>query len=783
MTDSINGFRLMGEQTPDLVPKADDMAKPDPNALSVARLETWLDEIKLQPQWRKEADKCCEYYDGNQLDADTISRLEDKGLGPLITNLVAPTINAVLGMEAKTRTDWRVGADDERFMDVAEALSAKLHEAERESQADRANSDAYAAMVKVGFGAVEVSRESNPFRYPYRVSYIHRSEIFWDWHSRMPDWSDARYVVRKKQYDADVLASFFPDRAEIIKSAGKYREWSDFLTLDARMSADLLHDMGQGHRMSWDDLGWRDTTRNRVTCFEVWYRVYVRGLVLKLPFGRVIEFNSDNPVHRAVVASGAVQPQVAVFDKIRCAFYCGPIRLLDYETNKRRFPYIPFFGYREDLTGVPYGIIRSMLSPQDEVNARTAKMMYLLNSRRTIIDSDALDSKYNTMSDASREVGRADGFIVLNPTSQRGTLRIEDNGALSQQQFMVMQERKQAIQEAAGVYSAMMGQNSNASSGTAIQSLVEQGVTTLAEINDNYRLARRLVGEELLSLIKEDTTDEMDIMVDTGTAKRRIVVNIPKVNPDTGIAYKENDVQVAPVRVALQDVPSTPTYRAQQFAQMSEILKSLSPQYQALLTPFVIEMTDFAHRKEIAEFLRKQTGIVMDQNSPQAQAAAQQQAQMQQMQMEAAMQDMQSKIAERQARAQKLLAEAQKVQAEIGGTSGDENAGRLNEYSQRLQQMQAEIDRLRLQLADKSADRDARLTQTAMQQRGATERLIMQIEAEKANALMQQYADIEADIGRTIASMRNPSVSNDFSQAQGYGQQPAGNGTNYGLIR
>src|SRR3546814_17083988 len=115
-----------------------------------------------------------------------------------------------LGMEAKNRTDWRAGADDDQWQDVAEALSAKMHEVERESQADRATSEGYAHQVKSGFGCVEVSRNSNPFEYPYRVKSIHRREIFWDWRSTQPDWSDARYVVRKRWFDTDPLPDFFP---------------------------------------------------------------------------------------------------------------------------------------------------------------------------------------------------------------------------------------------------------------------------------------------------------------------------------------------------------------------------------------------------------------------------------------------------------------------------------------------------------------------------------------------------------------------------------------------
>jgi len=165
MTTVVTGARLLNpDSAADDVARADDLAAGEPGSLGVGQLERWLDEIRNQPQWRREADKCADYYDGNQLTSEALDARQEKGLGELTTNFVAPTVNAVLGMEAKTRTDWQVGADDDKYADVAEALNAKLHEAEREAQADRANSDAYAGQIKAGFSVVEVSRESNPFR-------------------------------------------------------------------------------------------------------------------------------------------------------------------------------------------------------------------------------------------------------------------------------------------------------------------------------------------------------------------------------------------------------------------------------------------------------------------------------------------------------------------------------------------------------------------------------------------------------------------------------------------
>jgi len=670
-TAAVNGLDLIDQSNGQTARARSEPVK-DPQAVDVVHLESWLSEIINQPAWRVEADKCADFYDGNQLSAETVQKLEERGMGPLITNLIAPTVNAVLGMEAKTRTDWRVGADDDKWQDVAEALSAKMKEAERETQADRAISDAYAQQIKSGFGCVEVSRCSNPFDYRYRCRSLHRRELFWDWRSVMPDWTDARYVVRKRWYDVDQLVLYFPQHADLLRYAARgWRDWSDHLMAETP-DVSLVHAQDQEARFSLDQYEeWRDPERGRIVCFEVWYRIWLRGYVLTLPGGRTVEFDRKNPMHVAVVATGMVQPHIGVYDKLRVAFFVGPHRMTDLATNRRHFPYVPFFGYREDLTGVPYGLVRSMLSPQEEINARMQRMMWLLSGRRAFVDSDAVDTKYNTISDVSRELSRSDAFVVTNPNAKHGAagIRVDNNGDLSQFQYQLLQERKQAIQEAAGVYSAMMGQNSQANSGLAIQSLVEQGTTTLAEINDNYRMARRNVGDRLLELLREDMTKQVDILVDNGTAKRRVIVNIPRVDPATGQKYRDNDVQSAPVKMALEDVPSTPTYRAQQFAQLTEVTKSLPPQLQAFVVPFIMEASDLPRRRQLAELLRKQMGVINDPDSPEAKAKEAAAAKVTAAAQELVVAKAQADIRKTNAQADKLTADAQKAAAPTADTS------------------------------------------------------------------------------------------------------------------
>ena len=218
---------------------------PGNGAMDLGRLERILEDINNQPGWRAEADKSCDYYDGKQLDAETIEKLRERGLGELSQNLIKPTVDAVLGLEAKTRTDWMVVCEDERWTDVVDAANAKLKEAEIETRADRACSDAHAGQIKAGLQWVEVSRQTNPFEFPYRVGAVHRREIYWDWHSMHPRLDDARYLVRKRWQDADVVAAFFPQFADLISHAA--HGWSEvrrecLRALEASFFADREHE-------------------------------------------------------------------------------------------------------------------------------------------------------------------------------------------------------------------------------------------------------------------------------------------------------------------------------------------------------------------------------------------------------------------------------------------------------------------------------------------------------------------------------------------------------------
>lgn len=658
--------------------------------LTVKQLETFLSDSEYEAPWRREAAKAMAYFDGNQLSAEQIEKAADRGLPPLVRNLVGPTIRLVLGMEAKNRRDWMVLAEGDADFDRAAALNALMKATERATKSDAATSAAYASQVKAGVGWVEVGYGSDPWKLPLRVAVVPHQEIYWDWRARDPFLSDARFLARHRWFDLDLAKLYFPGKGPLLEQA--VRGWADWDQghLDA-IDADLMQAHEDFRSTSLELAEWLSTERDRVRLSEVWYRRYVRGQIMRLPDGSALRFDEKNPLHGASVAAGVVTLESAVIPLVRLSWWAGPHRLADLPSPYPHdaFPYVPFWGYREAETGVPYGLIRGMISPQDEVNSRLARMYWLLSAKRVIADSDAAHRPWD---EVVEEAGRPDALILMNPNRRNkdGRIEVQSDFQLSQQQFQVLQDATQAIQDAAGVYQSMLGKAvPGADSGIAINSLVEQGATTLADLNDNYAASRIRVGELLLSLVVARSGNQpMPVTYEFNGESKTYVFN----------TAPSNTLSALLLRVGLVDVPDTPTYRMQQFKNLTEVLKSLPPELQMAVAHIVVRASDLPQKEEMARIIAQATGQGGQPMTPEQSAQAQQQQQMAQLQQQMA----QLQLEEQAAKVAKLQAETDKLRH---GAVLDEGRLALDQDKHGLdvigRAMDAETEAAKLEVAKK----------------------------------------------------------------------------------
>lgn len=603
-------------------------------ALTAQTIQQFLYEIQQQPDFRSEMDKSAAYYDDRQVSPEKAAILKARGQQPSIQNLIKPIINSVLGTEAKTRRNWNVESEyNDTPTDLAIAINVELHKVAKETRADRAFSDAYASMIKTGIGWVHIGRSADHFGSPYRVEFIHRNEMFWDFRTRLQDMSDCRYVVRRRRYDVDIAQSMFPEATDEIN---RYINYDRGQSWDIRQrgsysgysSSDSMDDW-----LTFDDFELISSNRRTVPIYEVWYRQLKTSELIKPPRRKAELFDANNPKHQQLLAQG-IMPFAAQHMEVRRCVWIASKMILDEPSpyKHRNFPYVKMVCLIDDASGAPYGLIKSAIPMQDCVNDRLFKMNHLLASKSIVYTNGIIKDPNKVRLQASSPTA----MIELDAKAAALTgarFDIQDNTPIAKEQLDIYISLRDAINQVMGVYSSSLGAEGEAKSGVHAGILVEQSATSLAEPNDNAEFARQLMGELLLSLLLEDLEKERNYVIDTEEEKRieedTIILNKEVIDPLTGLMTIENDTSSINVKVSLGEVPATATYKQQQQQMLGDLIKSLPPNLQALLIPFVIEQSDLNDRKEMADLIRKATGQSDDdqeQQQPTPEQIAQQQA-------------------------------------------------------------------------------------------------------------------------------------------------------------
>lgn len=658
--------------------------------LSTYELGKLMGDVAVQPDWRTPARKCCAYYDGEQLPPEVKTLLEKMGMPLLVYNLVKPTINGVLGMEARTRTDMIISSDtvNDEFEEMLQAVNEKFKDTRRLCDADMAESDAYAGMIKAGLGWVEVYRNPYPMQNPYKIQFVHRDEVFYDWNTKQRDMSDCRWIKRDRWLDYDEAKAMMPDKADLIDRAVN-NDWESYIG-----NADFSQAEGQEspYKAAWADYQsfgrkqseWLQADRKRILLQTVYYAVIERKMVMTLQNGRVEEYDNTNMIHNALVATNKAKLKMAPVRYIREAWFVGPVKCRDKmcDAPQGNYPIVPFWGYRKDSNNMPYGMIADMITPQDAVNFRYIKLTALLNNKQIVMDDDATDM---TDKQLKEQVGKVDGIVRLNPerknkVSIADVFQVGNDSGISSQQFELAKDSQQMIQQCAGIYNAMLGEGTTAQSGVAIASLVEQGSTGLSEINDNHRYARLQVNRLLMLYMFEDMAEQRDLAVtifkDEPDRRKTVLIN----ETVGGTDKLNNNVTRIRANVALAPIQQTATFKAQMAQQLTQIIGTLPPEVQLATLDMVLSLMDIPNKQEFLGRVRASMGVKKDfdkmtpEEQQAEQAAAEQEAEQQRLMMRKMIADVmteEANAAAKQAEAQLKTKQIEAEGADIGKTQAE----------------------------------------------------------------------------------------------------------------
>ena len=384
------------------------------------------------------AERCRDYFDGAQWTADEERALKARGQPIVSVNYVKRKIELLCGLERKARTDPkafpRTPTEDER----ADAATQALRYIADDNNLPQTRSAVYQNILVEGVGGAEISLEDDgKGGADITIRQCSWERIWFDPHSRSADFSDARYKGLVVWMDRDQLDELYPDAGDVID--------------DSAAAAG-------GGLSSYDDrpnyVVWTDNQRERTRVL-------------------VCHWSEDGAWWEATFSRAGflVKPAKSKFRDRTGKSACRLILQSAYVDRENR----------------RYGMVRDLLSLQDELNKRRSKALHLLSVHQVITEKGAVED----IDKARREVAKPDGLVEVMPGMR---FDIQPGGDLAQGQFKLLQHATSEM-EASGPNASMSGTDPRELSGRAILAQQAGGAAQHEPLADGLRMWTRRIME------------------------------------------------------------------------------------------------------------------------------------------------------------------------------------------------------------------------------------------------------------------------------------------------
>src|SRR5690625_4950507 len=158
---------------------------------------------------RELAEQCRDYYAGDQLTDAELDALAKRGQPPVISNRIAPKIDALLGYERRRRTDPKAYPRTPKHEDESQSVTDALRFVCEENKFDAVRTSVAENLFIEGQGAAKVAAKVVNGRPEVDIQWVPWDRFYRDPHSRMRDFSDATYLGEVLWMDeAEVLRMF-----------------------------------------------------------------------------------------------------------------------------------------------------------------------------------------------------------------------------------------------------------------------------------------------------------------------------------------------------------------------------------------------------------------------------------------------------------------------------------------------------------------------------------------------------------------------------------------------
>lgn len=435
---------------------------------------------------RRESERVAKYFHNEQYSQPQINKIKQKGQPAETFNVIKLYARMLLGYYATVINDIQVLPRKEADAITAGVLNDLIEHILQKnnfsSEADNLKLDLILSGLMCCYETVEPTGEFDEFnrpRYRIKLQHIPVQEIILDPMSKKSDYSDAKYIHRFKWISEEDFKTSFGQAA-----------------LDKAVAYEALG--------AAEDTNFYNFYK---TTFAGYYRDYKVYLV----------------VH-SVVRDG---------DRTYSVFWNNASILDTQELTYREVP-MPYRIQKlyDSITPQYYGIFREIMETQDSINQALLKIQQLVNTQKAMVQDGAVENM-EEFSDAFYRVNAIipvkdiTGIQVINMTKD-----ISDC-------YNIIDSATKRIKDILGINDSFLGMAYASESGKKVQIQQQATVVSLKYLSTKIENFYRLLGKDILGLIKQYFTayDVLDV-VDDNTSQRWIQINVPMIIRDKKGKYK-----------------------------------------------------------------------------------------------------------------------------------------------------------------------------------------------------------------------------------------------------
>jgi hypothetical protein len=479
------------------------MPRGDSRTLAKEFDEAYSNAISVWSPWLAKAKKDIKFRLGDQWSSRDRAYLEGQQRDSLVFNKVKRVVNLITGYQRKNRLALKVepveGSDDH----TASQFSGLLQACMTKGNGYEAVSDAFEhGPVTTGMNLLEIELDYSldPVNGDFRFKRVPYNALLLDPYFTERDLGDCKFILRRKWLSKDDLKEVFGDKGKEIDSLRPQGQDGKFP--DSPPATNY-----QGNNLFRVDQFYRRSTReakllvDKLTGnFRIWSGDKKRlEAFLQAPDEQTgLNIGERVEVQRHYIKT--VDLAIMVED---LAFYDGQ-DLLGIDD----YPHVALLGYwlpeYTEMKDKLQGVVRCMRDPQKETNRRRLKVLDIIDS----VISTGFKAEEDSVVSPKSLYQTGQNRVIWTRPGKLDKVQQLGGGEAPASLFKIMEVMDSDIMEMAGVEGLLQApENQNQQIAASLAKLREaQGLTVLQDLFDNLRLAKKMLGQKMLSTIQNNWT-------------------------------------------------------------------------------------------------------------------------------------------------------------------------------------------------------------------------------------------------------------------------------------